>query len=66
MVDQNQPGDDGKFWLRISDGKVIRAHESRADERLGPYDTEEEAANGLAALKERERRLEAEDEEWNG
>lgn len=57
-------GDD-KYWLRISDGKVIRASEAKANERLGPYDTPEEAANGLAALREREERLEEEDREWN-
>lgn len=62
MVEPSEgPGDD-KFWLRVSDGKVIRAHEAKASERLGPYDTEEEAARGLETLKEREERLRAEDE----
>ena len=58
-------GDD-KFWLRVSDGKVIRASESKAEDRLGPYDTAEEAANGLQALHEREERKEREDRDWNG
>ena len=58
-------GDD-KFWLRVSDGKVIRASESKAEDRLGPYDTAEEAANGLNALHEREAKLEAQDRAWNG
>lgn len=58
--------DDEKWWLRVSDGKVIRAGEAKASERLGPYDTPEEAANGLAALHEREERLEQEDREWRG
>lgn len=58
--------DDEKWWLRISDGKVIRAGEAKANERLGPYDTPEEAANGLTALHEREERLEQEDREWRG
>lgn len=58
-------GDDDKYWLRVSDGKVIRASEAKASERLGPYDTPEEAANGLNSLHEREERLEEEDREWN-
>ncbi|WP_134324469.1 hypothetical protein [Cumulibacter soli] len=55
---------DEKWWLRVADGKVIRAHEAKASERLGPYDTPEEAANGLAALHSREERLSEEDREW--
>lgn len=55
----------GQYWLRISDGKVVRADEARADERLGPYATEAEARAGLAALHERERRKNAEDDAWN-
>lgn len=58
--------DDDKWWLRVADGKVIRASEAKASERLGPYDTPEEAAGGLAALHEREERLELEDREWRG
>ena len=57
-------GDD-KYWLRVSDGKVIRASESRADERIGPYDTYEQAQHGLEALHERNRRMDAEDRAWN-
>lgn len=62
MVDS----DDNKWWLRVSDGKVIRAAEAKASERLGPYDTREEAANGLAALHDREERLQREDRQWRG
>lgn len=58
-------GDDDKYWLRVSDGKVIRASEAKASERLGPYDSPEEAAQGLETLHKREERLEEEDKEWN-
>ena len=57
---------DDKWWLRVADGKVIRANEAKASERMGPYDTPEEAANGLIALREREERLQQEDREWRG
>lgn len=57
-------GDDNKWWLRVADGKVIRASESKSSERIGPYDSPEEAAQGLAALHAREERLEGEDREW--
>ena len=59
-------GDDNKYWLRVSDGKVIRASEAKASERMGPYDTPEEAANGLNALHEREEKLDEEDRKWRG
>lgn len=62
MADTN----DQKWWLRVADGKVIRAGEAKASERLGPYDTPEEAAAGLTSLHEREERLEREDRAWRG
>ncbi len=58
--------DDDQFWLRVSDNKVVRASEARADERIGPYATEEDAKRGLEELHERERRKQAEDDTWNG
>lgn len=57
--------EDGQYWLRVSDGQVVRANEARAADRLGPYASEAEARAGLAALHERERRKNAEDEAWN-
>ncbi len=36
----------------------------KATDRLGPYPTPDAAAGALAALREREERLEAEDRQW--
>lgn len=33
-------------------------------DRLGPYETREEAEQGLASLRARDARISAEDEEW--
>jgi hypothetical protein len=38
----------------------------KATDRLGPYPTPDAAAGALAALHEREERLEEEDRQWRG
>ena len=52
------------FYYNIKTGQVEPEGQSKAKELLGPFATQEEAANALEIIKEREQRKEAEDAQW--
>ena len=52
------------FYYNIKTGQVEREGVSKAKELLGPFDTEQEAANALEIIREREQRKDAEDAAW--
>jgi hypothetical protein len=57
---------DDRWWYNVDTGQVEKGPAKRgiADGRLGPYETQEEAARGLAELKERNKRMDEEDRRW--
>lgn len=54
-----------QYWYNIRTGKV-ETDQTRSpnDEVMGPYDTEDEAANALAAARARTEKWDEEDREW--
>lgn len=59
-------GDD-KYWYNLSTGEVEFGMLSAAVDRVGPFDTAEEAANAPAKLRERSRAWaedDAADDSW--
>lgn len=55
------------YWYNVDTGRVEKDDETDPKANLlGPYDTEAEARNALAAAAERTARWDAEDKEWNG
>lgn len=51
------------FWC-TDHNDVEDEHGCRAEVRLGPYSTRQEAEHGVEALHERNERLDAEDRAW--
>lgn len=59
----------GKYWYNLSSGEVEFGPQSLAIERVGPFDTEAEAARALETLRERSQAWAEEDaaeEDWGG
>ena len=52
------------FYYCLQHSTVEERGQCRADDRLGPYPTREAAEHALAALHERNERLDAEDRAW--
>jgi hypothetical protein len=52
------------YWWCLKHSRVEGDQEDRAENRLGPYDTEEAARGALSAVHDRNERLDAEDEQW--
>lgn len=52
-----------KFWFNTKTRQVERGRQSAWDNRMGPYDTEEEARHALDAAAERSAEWDADD--WN-
>lgn len=59
-------GQNTAWYYCLRHHTVEREGECRATDRLGPYPDEASAANALGAVREREKRLEAEDSAWAG
>lgn len=53
------------FWWCLEHRRVESFAESDSDNRLGPYDSYDEAAGALGRIASRERKFEKEDREWN-
>ena len=51
-----------KFYFNPSTREVTQGKEGAWDDRMGPYDTREEAERALETAAERNQRAEAEDE----
>lgn len=55
------PTADDQFWYNTDTGEVEKGRQSPAPERLGPFDTAEEAARAPQVLQERSRAWAEED-----
>ena len=53
---------DEQFYYNPSTGEVTQGKEAAWDNRMGPYDTREEAQRALDTAAERNKRAEAQDE----
>jgi len=53
-----------KYYFNLQTGEVEHGKKSGVFERMGPYDTHEEAAAALAAAQERTEAWDEEDKEW--
>lgn len=53
-----------KYWYNLKTGEVERGRISLWSQRMGPYDTPEEAAAALERAAERNQEWEDEDEEY--
>lgn len=62
-------GDEQKYWYNPTTGQVERGMVSPAVDRVGPFDTEAEAARAPEILRERSRAWAAEEaaeDDWSG
>jgi hypothetical protein len=57
---------DEEWYYSLTDGRVVRAEEVRAADRLGPYPDRETAARALEIARERTEAADRADREWNG
>ena len=57
----------GEFYWCVHHGRVEHGREAcRADDRMGPYPTEEAARNWRETVEARNEKWEAEDRAWSG
>jgi hypothetical protein len=56
----------GTFWFCVEHHTVEPFHGCGSNQRLGPFETEAEAAKALDTVAERNRRYDAEDAAWEG
>jgi hypothetical protein len=56
----------GTFWFCQQHNAVEPFDGCGSHQRIGPFDTETEAANALSTIAERNRRYDAEDAAWDG
>ena len=53
------------YWYNVSSGQVESDdNKSQGDDLMGPYDSQEEAANALQTARERTEKWDAEDKAW--
>lgn len=57
---------DVKYYYNLTTGEVEVGRVSDWTERMGPYDTYEEATHAMEKVRERNRAWDDEDREWNG
>ena len=57
---------DGTFWYCMTHRRVEPYHGCKNADRIGPFQTQAEAAHALQTIAEREEQYELEDSEWNG
>jgi hypothetical protein len=57
---------EGTFWFCLEHHAVEPFDGCGSRNRIGPFDTEADAANALKTVAERERRYDAEDSAWEG
>jgi hypothetical protein len=56
---------DGTFWYCVRHRRVEPYDGCKNADRVGPFQTEAEAADAMQTIAEREERYETEDSEWN-
>ncbi|HLS49674.1 MAG TPA: hypothetical protein VK024_06740 [Actinomycetaceae bacterium] len=54
----------GDYYYDLATGEITRGKVRGATNRMGPYDTREEAEQALAAAAQRNEAWEAEDRAW--
>ena len=64
-TDQSTPGDE-KYWYNARTHEVEKGAQSSFEDRMGPYDTAEQAQGALEEAKQRNQAWDAEDKDWNG
>jgi hypothetical protein len=53
------------YWYNVSSGQVESDdNKSQGDDLMGPYDSQEDAANALQKARERTEKWDAEDKAW--
>ena len=53
------------YWYNVSSGQVESDdNKSQSDDLMGPYNSQEEAANALQTARERTEKWDAEDKAW--
>jgi hypothetical protein len=53
------------YWYNVSSGQVESDdNKSQSDDLMGPYASQEEAANALQTARERTEKWDAEDKAW--
>jgi hypothetical protein len=53
------------YWYNVSSGQVESDdNKSQGDDLMGPYDSQEEAANALQTARARTEKWDAEDKAW--
>ena len=53
------------YWYNVSSGQVESDdNKSLSDDLMGPYNSQEEAANALQTARERTEKWDAEDKAW--
>lgn len=57
---------EGTWWFCLDHHVAETFDGCTSNNRIGPWDTREEAANALTTIAERERRYDAEDADWDG
>ncbi|MDQ1736190.1 MAG: hypothetical protein QOH56_2441 [Pseudonocardiales bacterium] len=57
---------EGTYWYCETHDAVEPFHGCGSRNRIGPFQTESEAANALKTIADRERRYDAEDSAWEG
>lgn len=60
----DETGEHTGFYYNLSTKQVEQWGQSKGKDVLGPFPTEEAAANALETIRDREERKEAEDREW--
>jgi hypothetical protein len=57
---------EGTFWFCVEHHAVESFAGCGRHDRIGPFDSSEDAANALKTISDRERRYDAEDAAWEG
>ena len=63
MVDKTSSGEPVEFWFNLKTGLVEAGKQSAAPYRVGPFDTEDEAANALKTITNRTAKWNDEEDE---
>lgn len=61
------PTDDAqeKWYYHVASGKVVHGKAGPWEDRMGPYESEEDARQALARAAERSQAFDDEDDDWN-
>ncbi|MCQ9366668.1 hypothetical protein NQ038_13180 [Brevibacterium sp. 50QC2O2] len=66
MAEENGLPGDVKYWFNVRTGQVEEGPLSGWENRMGPYDTREEAQAALRTAATRNRDWDDEDKDWDG